>query len=392
MRTNYAEPLRKWLKEQEIEEIIDFGDLPVFEQATTYPCIIRISKKKITNYFMATKIHLLSFSSLTDYVFENQYQVNQQKLEDKGWSLSSENTQKLLEKIQSKGISLENYVERKVFYGIKTGYNDAFVIDKSIKKYLISEDPRSAELIKPFLIGRNIKRYSIPINDSYLILIPRGWTREKSNCVRDAWGWFEHNYPAIAKHLLPYADAASKRYDQGEYWWELRACDYYSEFERPKIVYPNICSKPEFTLELTKSFTNQKCFIIPIADKYLLGILNSSVCFFMFRLILPKLRGDFFEPSYIYFKDFSIHPINFSDEKDKSLYAKMISLVDRMLSLHKQFPRTPQEKEMLQRDIESTDHAINFLVYQLYGLTEEEIMIVESLQNGKSVLGSGKPS
>ena len=211
-----------------------------------------------------------------------------------------------------------------------------------------------------------------------MILIPRGWTREKSNGVRDAWGWLRKNYPAIASHLQQYADKAEQRYDKGEYWWELRACDYYNEFEKTKIVYPNICKRPEFTLELTNSFTNQKCFIIPLEDKYLLGILNSSLCYFLFRKILPKLRGDFYEPSYVYFKDFPIRPINFSDPTDKARHDKLVSLVERMLELHKRSPRTPQEQEMVKREIESTDGRIDRLVYELYGLSEDEIRIVEA--------------
>ena len=97
----------------------------------------------------------------------------------------------------------------------------------------------------------------------------------------------------------------------------------------------------------------------------------------MFRLILPKLRGDFYEPSYIYFKDFSIRTIDITNPEEKIAHDQMVSLVERMLSLHKRSARTPQEKEMLQREIESTDWAIDSLVYELYGLTEAEIEIVE---------------
>ena len=265
----------------------------------------------------------------------------------------------------------------KFITGSKTGLNEAFVIDETEKNSLIAKDKRSIELIKPFLIGREIKRYSVPVGGSYLILIPRGWTRKKSNGARDAWSWFSKNYPAIATHLQQFAEKAEQRYDKGEYWWELRACDYYDEFEKTKIVYPNICKQPEFTFELTNSFTNQKCFIIPIADKYLLGVLNSSLCYFLFRKTLPKLRGDFYEPSYVYFKDFPIRTINFTDTTDKARHNNMVSLVERMLALHKQKPRTPQEQEMVKREIESTDRQIDNLVNELYGLTEEDIRTVE---------------
>jgi hypothetical protein len=232
MRTNYAEPLRKWLKEQNIEEIVDFGDLPVFQEATTYPCIIRVCNSSPKSSFNVTKVENLKFADLSKYVSLSSYSVNRFGLEDKGWSLSDELTQNLLNQLKNKGITLENYVNKKVFYGIKTGLNEAFVIDEDIRKGLIKKDKNSEELIKPFLIGRDVKRYGIPKSGIYLILIPRGWTREKSNGTRDPWGWFQKNYPAIATHLLEFAGKAEKRYDKGDYWWELRACDYYDEFEK----------------------------------------------------------------------------------------------------------------------------------------------------------------
>jgi hypothetical protein len=305
--------------------------------------------------------------------------MNQSALNDKGWSLVNERTQDLLGKIKSKGIPLGDYVGRKIYYGIKTGFNEAFVIDGATKEQLIAEDARSAELIKPFLAGRDIKRYDLPANDKYLILMPRGWTRERSDSSKDALGWLRENYPAIANHLLPFAEAAQKRYDKGEYWWELRACDYYNEFENRKIIYPNICKRPEFVFDQNGIYTNQKCFIIPTDNLYLLGLLNSSTTYFLFRSILPKLRGDFYEPSYVYFKDFPIRTIDHADSADVIRHDRMVSLVEQMLSLHKQVKevRTPHEQTALQRQIEATDGQIDALVYELYGLTEEEIRIIE---------------
>ena len=164
MRANYGQPMRKWLKEQCIEEIIDFGDLQVFQGATTYPCIIRITKSAPRASFEVTQVKTLDFQNLGDYVKENHYSVNQSALDDNGWSLADENTQALLGKINSKGVPLSEYVSGKIYYGIKTGLNEAFVIDKATRERLIAEDPRSAELIKPFLAGRDIKRYRMPVD------------------------------------------------------------------------------------------------------------------------------------------------------------------------------------------------------------------------------------
>jgi type I restriction-modification system DNA methylase subunit len=236
MRANYGQPMRKWLKEQHIEEIIDFGDLQIFQGATTYPCIIRITKNAPPTSFEVTQVKTLDFQSLNDYVNENHYSVNQSALDDSGWSLANESTQALLEKINSKAMPLSEYVGEKIYRGILTGLDEAFIIDAQTRAKLLAENLKSIELIRPYLAGRDIKRYSPPNSDKYLILMPRGWTRERSSNAKDTLGWLKENYPAIANHLLPFSEAAEKRYDKGEHWWELRACDYYDEFEKPKII------------------------------------------------------------------------------------------------------------------------------------------------------------
>ena len=379
MRANYGKNLRQWLKKQGLEEIVDFGDLPVFQKATTYPCIIRVTNNKPSNKVIIIPVKSLNFINLQEYVEKEKFILERNKLDDNGWSLSDERTQRLLDKIKKAGIPLGEYIKGEIYYGIKTGLNEAFVIDAETRKQLIAEDKKSAELIKPFLLGRDIKRYEQPTESKYLILIPKGWTRNKSN--NNPWNWFVQNYPAIARHLKPFQSKAEKRYDKGEYWWELRTCEYYEEFEKPKIIYPNICKKPEFTLDHNELFTNQKCFIIPNSDKYLLGILNSSTSFFLFNMLLPKLRGDFFEPSYVYFKDFPIRTIKDNNLSDKSKYNLIISLVEQMLSLNKQLAeaKTDHEKTLIQRQIDATDNQIDKLVYELYDLTPEEIVIVEKI-------------
>jgi len=208
------------------------------------------------------------------------------------------------------------------------------------------------------------------------LLIQKGWTN--SHKSGHAWKWLESSYPSITKHLVPYEQRASKRTDQGDYWWELRACEYYSEFETTKIIYPNICKKPEFTLDQENYYTNQKCFIIPKDDKYLLGILNSSIMMFFFRTTIPKLRGDFYEPGYVFMKNFPVHKIDFTNPKEVKHHDRMVALVERMLDLHKREPQTPQEAERIQREIAATDASIDQLVYELYGLTEEEVGIVKA--------------
>jgi hypothetical protein len=136
--------------------------------------------------------------------------------------------------------------------------------------------------------------------------------------------------------------------------------------------------QPEFTFDDCGSYLNKTCFMMALSDKYLLGILNSSVMYFVIKGIIPELRGGYYTLGSIYVETLPIRAINFSDPQDVERQDHIVSLVDQMLSLHKQLPeaRTPHEQTSLQRQIEATDGQIDAQVYELYGLTEEEIRIV----------------
>jgi len=123
---------------------------------------------------------------------------------------------------------LGKYVDGKIYYGIKTGFNEAFVIDEVTRKRLIKEEKKSVTLIKPLMAGRDIKRYCSEKSGRYLIAIPKGWTKQNMK-GGNAWAWFNKEYHTIAQYLFPFEDSAKKRCDKGDYWWELRACDYYAE-------------------------------------------------------------------------------------------------------------------------------------------------------------------
>jgi len=379
MRANYGRPLRKFLLTKQIEEIVDFGDLPVFKTATTYPCIIRVSNEKPIREFSVSTVKALDFPSLDEYVVSNWYTINPKTLTDDGWTLGNEDTEKLLKKLQSAGHSLEEYVEGQFFYGIKTGLNEAFVIDDQTKTELVKNDPSCAPLIKPFLIGKDIKRYKFPESKKHLIFIPKGWTNLQSNGVANKWKWLKEKYPSIAGHLEPFSEACQKRYDQGGYWWELRECDYYTEFEKPKLIYLVFQVKPAFTLDSHGTYyVNNAVWTIPKNDPYLLGILNSKLGWLLISNYCTQIQGGY-QLIFKYLGRIPIRTINFADPTDKARHDSMVMLVTKMLDLNKrlQDARLDQEKTQLSRQIEATDAAIDTLVYELYGLTEEEIAVVE---------------
>jgi type I restriction-modification system DNA methylase subunit len=370
MRANYAKGLRSWLSKKDIVEIIDFGDLPVFQQATTYPCIFKIRKAEPSGKISAVNVDDLNFASLGDYVKGKRFDVAQDRLSLEGWHLTNTAELDLLEKIKSKGIPLEQYVEGKIYYGIKTGFNEAFVIDNEKRVRLILEDPNSAEIIKPFLAGRDIKRYSNLETGKYLIIIPKGWTKANGGNDRNAWDVLTQKYPAIAKYFKPYEDACIKRSDQGDFWWELRACDYYNEFEKEKIIYAEIANRGQFTLDNNNYYGDTTSFIMASNSKMLLGILNSNLWTFLFSKSSSVIRGGYYRWKYQY-----MAPLPIIEKESPEL----IKLVDAMIDSQKQLlvSKTDSDRKLLQQKIDAVDSQIDRLVYELYGLTEGEIRIVE---------------
>ena len=258
------------------------------------------------------------------------------------------------------------------------------MIDEATRERLIAEDVRSAELIKPFLAGRDIKRYDSPKSEKYVIFTRRGVNVEE--------------YPSIKNHLIPFKDRLIPKPKDwkgeqwnvrkpGAYrWFEIQdTIDYWSEFEKPKIFWPEIAGSARFTFDASGYYANNKTYIIPILDFYLLGLLNSALLRLFIHSVCTDLQGDSFNFSAVFVERTPIRTIDFSDPADVARHDRMVSLVEQMLALHKQLPeaRTPHEKTALQRRIEATDGQIDALVYELYGLTEEEIRIVEAAQGSR---------
>lgn len=167
--------------------------------------------------------------------------------------------------------------------------------------------------------------------------------------------------------------------DKGEYWWELRPCKYYSQFENPKIVYPSVSQNGRFTLDLLGTIVDKTCYFVARHDLYLLGLLNSKLLFFYFSRTAVQRRGGYYEYLTEYVQQLPIRSIDPTVPADVARHERMVGLVQRMLELHKSLAAasTPFEKERLQRQIEATDRQIDALVYELYGLTDAEIEIVE---------------
>jgi type I restriction-modification system DNA methylase subunit len=363
LRAGYGKKLRKFLTDYWIEEFIDFGDLKVFPDATIYPCILIMRKiRKMNPNIRICKMDTLEFGSLENHIKTNSYFINQKDLSEKEWVIQKKEGNELLKKLRNSGMPIEEYVDSKIYRGILTGLNQAFIIDDKKREELIYEDSRNEELIKPFLTGAESNRYSINSKNNYIILTKIGVELDK--------------YPSIYKHLSKYKEALEKRWDKGKYWYELRACAFYDSFSKPKIVWGNLATKSSFSLDETTGFyVNAPACILPTDSKYVLGVLNSKLMSYFLLSICAERQGGFIEQKPVYVSQVPIKKPKDSQE------IEMTTLVEKMLQLHeiinKIGDKLTDERTEIEKQISKVDQQIDELVYEIYDISIDERKIIE---------------
>ena len=224
------------------------------------------------------------------------------------WVILSPIEQSIKRKIEAVGTPLKDW-DINIYRGVLTGYNEAFIISTEKRDEILAncqtedERTRTAELIRPILRGRDIKRYGYNWANLWLINTHNG-IRGKLERVHI------EDYPAIKAHLDQYWDKISKRADKGDTPYNLRNCAYLEDFSKPKIVYPNMTKYMPFVYDESRFLTNQKCFIITGGCMaYLTAFFNSSIFKFCFRDSFPELQGGTRELSKIFFDKIPIKKI-----------------------------------------------------------------------------------
>jgi type I restriction-modification system DNA methylase subunit len=284
-KTGSGAPLRRYLlKEAAIDTVTDFGDLQIFEGVTTYPAILTMQKRRAADdhQIQFWKLNALPEGNFSTAFGDSAQGFPQGKLSDASWELEADGLRALREKI-TRGKKTLKEVYGSPLYGIKTGLNEAFVIDRATRDRLVADDPKSAEILKPFLEGKDLKRWRAEPRDLWIIYIPK-------NAIRI------DDYPAIKKHLLPFKDALEKRATKQE-WFELQQAQaaYLSGFEQVKISYPHFSVRALFHLEETRSLSNDKSYFVPSDDLSLLALLNSDLAWYLTTALAPPVRGGYFE-------------------------------------------------------------------------------------------------
>ena len=214
--------------------------------------------------------------------------------------------QRIKAKIEAIGTPLKDW-DINIYRGILTGYNEAFIIDKAKKEEILAnckteeERQRSAEIIRPILRGRDIKRYGYEFADLYLINTHNG-VKEKGIKRIDI-----DDYPSVKTHLDSFYQQLEKRQDKGDTPYNLRNCAYIEDFYKQKIVYPNMTKFMPFLLDKESFMTNQKCFIMTGKKlAYLTTFFNSNIFKICYRDNFPELQGGTRELSKIFFEQIKI--------------------------------------------------------------------------------------
>jgi adenine-specific DNA-methyltransferase len=240
------------------------------------------------------------------------------------------------------------------------------------------ERKRTEEIIKPVLRGRDIERYRYKWAGLWIIIIPAGWTNERRG-QEDSEKFFKKTFPALYNHFMSFANVKGKgkglfdRDDQGDYWWELRPCDYYPEFEKEKILWQEMSLEPSFAYDDKKFYTNQTAYIMTGENlKFLLGVLNSKISKWYMQNLAYSLSEGAQRWIKQYVEQIPIPPLT---PQTQPLADQVVQKVQEILTLT-QSPdfETSQEK---QQKVKELEREIDQLVYKLYGLTEEEIWTIE---------------
>ena len=287
-RTGSGENLRTFLRDRvAVESVVDFGDLQLFEGVTTYPAIVtaRRGGDPAAGNLAFLRVGGPLPKDLGLAFAEGARPMPRARLGASSWRFEDEPLARLRDKIAA-GRRTLGEVYGAPLYGIKTGLNQAFVVDTPTRDRLVAADPQSADLLKPFLRGENVRRWRVEPEGLWLIDIPFGWTRRafpKTKALRQLseeaffWRAFEARHHFLAAHLLGFEEQARKRTDQGNYWWELRACAYEEKFARPKIIFSHFMEQARFVLDEAAYRMVNKAYMINSEQTDLVALLNSNL-------------------------------------------------------------------------------------------------------------------
>lgn len=364
MRANYGASTRQFFVEKTHPLLlIDYGSVQVFETATVDTNILLLqnkpkSIKNITTPTYAvrfTKDFDLASQSINDYTKENGYYLS--SLSQNSWVVGERDIYNIKEYIEQQGVELKNW---KIVFnlGIKTGFNEAFIIPTEIKNQLINEDPKSIEIIKPMIRGKDISAW-YPVFDNLWLINSHNGIKSKSIERIDV----KKNYPAIYEWLKQFEFELNKRHDKGDEWSNLRNCAYIDQFKKDKIIYRDITQNFDFSFLSEEVYSNNTTYMITGEKlKYLTCFFNSKLFIYCFRDNFTDLGSTGRRLMNVFFEKIPVKQVTDDEEIP---YAKM---VDYLVALKKESSQEPSDQYMLIY----FEQIVNGMIFELYFKEEFE--------------------
>jgi hypothetical protein len=316
LRAGYAEELRGLFAERgEVEFIADFGHAKhFFPDADVFPCVVVVRRPdppslpaEETSVCVIPR-EAVPQKGLSAAVAAATYPLPRAHFTRQSWTLEPPEVVRLLDKIRRNGVPLAEYAGVKPLYGIKTGLNEAFLIDTPTRDQLVRDDPACAEIIRPYLRGQDIERWWSPPSGLHMIVMKSSgdyswpWANSLDDVAAETL--FKATYPSLHRHLKQWEEYVTDgerrglriRQDHGRFWWELRPCSYYEAFFEPKIVYQVIQYYQSFSASRAGELCNDKCFLLRSFDSALLSVLNSAAMRWYNWRELPHLKDEALSP------------------------------------------------------------------------------------------------
>ena len=367
--TGYGEKVRKQLSSHHINIILNFEQVEVFEDVLVSSVIFNVSKKNKmkNNLFIYEKFYKLNFQKFKRQFIERQNMFGsylQDYLDEKEWSFSDKKQLMLKGKIENGHLSLKNIEGVKIYRGVTTGYNPAFIISNEQRNKLIAEDYNNSKIIKNMLQGRNIRKWYYNESEDNLIFTRRGTDIEKFPFIKKyLYGFYDNLKPKTSE------DSTKGRKPGNYKWFEiLDNTAYYREFEKSeKIIWGLTADKWAYTLDTEQHYLPSNAYILTsetIPIRFILGLLNSKLLRYYFGFIGVMTAGGAYT---LKASTIEALPIAIGTKQQQKEIALKVENILNAKAKNKQ------------TDVSFSEHEIDCLVYNLYGLSENEIKIVEGV-------------
>lgn len=288
MKASYGEPLRRFFCDLAwMESIVDFGHAKqIFPDADVFPGIVVARKplpdvKHDTTRICTIPRDQLRIDDLSNQIESEGFTIPSSKLGASSWTIEPDGLADLLSHLVEAGTPLKDYANASPLFGIKTGFNAAYLIDTAMKNSLVAADPSCERLMCPYLRGRDLNRWSPVWENLWVILLKSSaneshpWSNEEDEAVAEEL--FSKSYPSVFSHMKSHEDRLKKRSDQGQFWWELRSCAYYDVFASKKIMWQDLGYHSRFCLSPENLVAEATCFSLASSDLWLLAVLNSPI-------------------------------------------------------------------------------------------------------------------